>query len=109
MVLLGPTRVFAETHVEPEDEETEYFFLKDLPYGTEAAFGPLNVLLNSGFDILRSGSYQNRLGRIDFRGGAENIIDNVLHPNTNVELSGGWADFVAHEVFPYKEIGRAHV
>ena len=108
MALLGPTSVFAETHVEPEDEETEYFFLKDLPYGTEAAFGPLNVLLNSGFDILRSGSYQNRLGRIDFRGGAENIIDNSLHPNTNVELSGGWADFVAHEVFPYKAFDPDH-
>ena len=104
----APAHAYATSDAGAEPPAEPYYFLKDTAYGSESAFGPLNVMLNAGFDILRSDSYQNQLGRIDFRGGAVKVFDNSLHPNTNVQIAGGWEDFIAHEVFPYKAFDPDH-
>ena len=61
-------------------EEMTYYFLKDVDHGSQSTFGPLQVILNSGFDILRSGSYPNSLTQIDFATGFVNVLDNILNP-----------------------------
>ena len=44
-----------------QDESSEPYFLREQTYGSEALFSPYTVLLNSGFDIFRSGSYKKSL------------------------------------------------
>lgn len=89
-------------------EQERNYFLKDTAVGTEAGFNPFTVMLNSGFDILRNGSYQNQLHKIDYATGARNIFNNAISFNENIKLSGGWNEFIAHEVFPYKEFNLSH-
>jgi hypothetical protein len=91
----------------PEDAKN-YTFLRNVDYGSQASFGPFQVLLNSGFDILRSGSYQNSLLDVDFATGFVNVWDNIRHPIDNVEATQPWSDFVAHEIFPYKAFDPDH-
>ena len=89
-------------------EEMTYYFLKDVDYGSQSTFGPLQVILNSGFDILRSGSYPNSLTQIDFATGFVNVWDNILNPIDNIRATQPWSDFVAHEIFPYKAFDPDH-
>ena len=89
-------------------EAMSYYFLKDVTYGSQSTFGPLQVILNSGFDILRSGSYPNSLTKIDFATGFINVWDNMLNPIDNIRATQPWSDFVAHEIFPYKAFNPDH-
>jgi hypothetical protein len=92
----------------PAADHSPHHFLRNVDYGSQASFGPLQVLFNSGFDILRSGSYQNSLLQVDFATGFVNVWDNLLHPIANVEATQPWSDFVAHEIFPYKAFDSDH-
>jgi hypothetical protein len=69
------------------------------PEGSESQFGPLNVLVNGGFDILRNASYSPRPFDYDYGTGAVNVLWNLTHPS---EVIGGRHSerFVAHEVVP---------
>ena len=55
IALVCPT--LAQAQDSPTQDEMTYYFLKDVDYGSQSTFGPLQVILNSGFDILRSGSF----------------------------------------------------
>ena len=92
----------------PPLEPMTYYFLKDTDVGSQASFGPLQVILNSGFDILRSGAYPNSLRDIDFGTGFVNVWDNMLNPVDNIRETQPWSDFVAHEIFPYKAFNPDH-
>ena len=100
----------AGLHVTPvsASEDKPYYFYKKTDVGSEAAFSPLSAMINVGYDLFRSGSYQNRIAGVDYQTGIENIYDNVIHLNRNIQLSGGWRDFAAYEVFPYREFGLSH-
>ncbi len=89
-------------------DDTKYYFLKETTVGNEANFNPFTVFVNTGFDITRSGSYSNRLTQIDYQTGAKNIVRNIWSINENVVASGGWADFISHEIFPYVEFNLSH-
>ena len=106
IALVCPT--LAQAQDSPTQDEMTYYFLKDVDYGSQSTFGPLQVILNSGFDILRSGSYPNSLTQIDFATGFVNVWDNMLNPIDNIRATQPWSDFVAHEIFPYKAFNPDH-
>ncbi len=90
------------------DAETENYFLKGHDFGSESLFSPLSVILNSGFDIFRSGSYDKRLTKLKLGVGATNVFRNITRPARSIRRSGGVGEFVAHEVFPYREFNPEH-
>ena len=82
------------------DDETRHYFRTDIEVGSEALFNPASVVLNLGFDITRSNTYDNRLLNIDLQTGFSNTMYNIAHPFDAIERNGGFREFIAHEVFP---------
>ena len=88
--------------------DQSYYFLKNYDYGTESTFNPLTVVINSGFDIFRSGSYQNSLLKLELKTGLVNVFDNITSPRESIRKSGSTGDFISHEIFPYRAFNTDH-
>ncbi len=75
--------------------------------GSESQFNPATVLVNGGFDILRSWSYDANPFRRDYGAGLRNVTSNVSHPVRNLERIGV-ANAAAQEVFPFRALDVRH-
>ena len=84
-----------------QSERSETFFLGEQDYGTEPLFSPITVLLNSGFDIFRSGAYDKSLLNVQFGVGAANVVRNLASPIQAIRFRRA-GDFISHEIFPYR-------
>lgn len=81
-----------------------YFFYHALPYGTQANYNPVNVIINGGYGILQIGqSTSTEYGRMifDYPYGewAGNVWETVGHPIKTIN-EFGWKDFITTELFP---------
>jgi hypothetical protein len=74
------------------------YFFQDLPYGSEANYGPLAVLLNRGFALSLMEGRTRRLA--DFPYGFDAVMNSLAHPADAIERSGGWWQFVRQEMLP---------
>ena len=71
------------------------------PYGSQAAFSPLTVILNKGFDHLQADYASRRIWSLGLGralGGAP--LDALLHPVEAIERYPGWKEWLATEVLP---------
>ena len=108
VVLLGwliwacqPDPAFARQPAAPGDTTrvtTGPYFFRDLPYGSEAYYGPLAVLLNKGFALSLMEGLSRKLS--DFPYGVGSVTDALRRPGAAIERGGGWGKFLREEIFP---------
>jgi hypothetical protein len=78
--------------------DTGYFY-RGLPYGSESQFGPLNVVVNEGFDILQVDSRHRRVFDYDYGRNARRVFRTLGDP-LGVVGRYGWSRFLRYEVLP---------
>lgn len=67
-------------------------------YGSEAAFNPVSVVINEGFDILQVGSDRHVLRR-DYASGARAVVRSLAAPGGTIRAYGV-RDWLRNEVLP---------
>lgn len=75
------------------------YFYHAYPYGTQAIYNPLYLLLNGSFDILQSSNRDDRPFSLHYGTGARNVLDNILSPLPVISRYG-WKNFLNTEVLP---------
>ena len=103
-----PTAVSGQDERGPEDgsEASEDagpadggpFFYRGLTYGSESNVGPLDVVLNKGFDLAQVGNRERRI--FDYPYATSHVTDALLHPVEAIDRIGGWWYFLRTQVLP---------
>lgn len=86
----------------PAGDERPYFFYRALPYGTQAAYNPLNVVINGGYGILQIPGYEEhgrRVSSYNYREWGEDVWETAGHPIKTLDAFG-WKPFLTEEVIP---------
>ena len=92
LVLLSTSRLIPQ-------EKHYYFYRPAQTLGSDAAFNPLNLLLNGSFDAMRIGTQETHdLSRYNWRINAQNIWNNITDPVGSVRAYG-WDKFRRQELF----------
>lgn len=81
-----------------------YYFYHALPYGTQATYNPLNVIINGGYGILQIRQYSGdeddlKIASFDYSESTEALWQTVGHPIRTVDTYG-WKRFLTNEVSP---------
>ncbi len=74
------------------------FFFHDLPYGSEAFMGPLDVILNKGFALSQTEAQSRKV--FEYPYGASHVYQSLTHPLEAIERGGGWWPFLSKEILP---------
>jgi hypothetical protein len=84
-------------------DSTVYYFYHALPYGSQANYNPLNVIINGGYGILQIPTYYDGLDRKIFDFPYQEWLGDVWmtvgHPIQTINEFGWWRFFTT-EVFP---------
>ncbi|MDE3059175.1 MAG: hypothetical protein KGJ59_14605 [Bacteroidota bacterium] len=80
-------------------QDSTCFFYHGYPYGTEANYNPLSLIMNGSFDILQIENRNNKLFSLCIANGARNVFDNITHPSSRIAQYGAH-HFWTTEVFP---------
>jgi len=87
------SEVFGQT------EDNPFYFYEGKPYGSEAIFNPLTVIINGGFGIMQINNRSNNLGSVNYKNGYHNVMYNLARP-LEVISQFGWKRFLTREVVP---------
>ncbi len=71
------------------------------PYGSDANFNPLSMLVNRGFDVWRLEQFSPSLVRFPYKQSASSVWRAVTHPGEAIDRTGLWP-FVRNEVLPLR-------
>jgi hypothetical protein len=91
------------------ERDTSSLYYHGYPYGTQALFNPLSLIVNRGYDIFQLGAAPTGRNpwKFPYRNGIENVlVDAFLHPVAAIERHPGWSLWLRTEVFPLT-IGQA--
>lgn len=80
-------------------QEMKHYFYRSLPYGSEAAFNPISLLVNGGFDELQVYEFSHSVSQIPWKIGSRNVWKNIFAPFSQINKYG-WDRFLRYEVFP---------
>ena len=88
--------------MQPEPSpDTAAVFFQDLPYGSQALFNPLTVMLNKGYDIVQLSSSSRFIWDFPYGNGLTNYFtDLVRHPVAAIERDPGWDEWLRTEILP---------
>jgi len=73
-------------------------FYANRPYGSEAELNPLSLLLNGGYDQLRTGTYRY-VARVPYGKATGTLFNSILHPDA-VLRQYGYGRWLRNEMFP---------
>jgi hypothetical protein len=81
-----------------------YYFYHALPYGTQANYNPLNVIINGGYGILQIRQYSGeeddlKIADFDYAEWTKSLWQTVGHPIRTINKFG-WRRFLSTEVVP---------
>ncbi|MCP4574368.1 MAG: hypothetical protein GY838_18595 [bacterium] len=79
--------------------EPEYYFYERCGYGSDHLSGPLRLILNGGYGIIKMEGRSNCAEDIDYQNGWNNVWRNLRHPVKSIEAKGWW-EFIKSEVLP---------
>jgi hypothetical protein len=79
-------------------------FYANRPYGSEAEFNPLSLVINGGYDQLRTSDYR-RIFDLPYRAEAHLVWRNVTDPEPAIRHYGV-RNWLTHEVFPLTTKGQ---
>jgi hypothetical protein len=74
------------------------YFYHGLPFGSDAYLGPIDVLLNKGFNMSQAANRDRRIFGAAY--GARHVRGAVFDPFGSVERSGGWGTFLREQILP---------
>ncbi len=97
-------------------QDSTFFFYRNLPYGSEALYNPLTVILNGSYDVLQFDGMPRNISRYPYYRGGKNVIANLGNPfpairrfgvgnflqqellplNTSTKKSAGWPNYNLH-------------
>lgn len=84
-------------------DTNQYFFYRALPYGTQANYNPMNVIINGGYGILQirdyADEYDRKIFTYPYGTWARNVWETILHPLHTIGEFGWWR-FISTEVLP---------
>jgi len=77
------------------------YFYKAQPYGTQALYNPLALLINGGYGILQLASHEDarEIINLPYRQWGENVWETVGHPVRTLNKFG-WRRFLTTEIIP---------
>jgi hypothetical protein len=92
----------------PPEEDTqsvtvvsESFFYKGLP-GSDMYVGPLDVILNKGFNFSQVANRDRRIFEATY--GTAHVRNSVFHPFESINNSGGWGRLIKEQILPIETI-----
>jgi hypothetical protein len=72
-----------------------------LPYGSQAYFSPVTVLLNKGFDHFQAKNARRDVWRFPYdRAFRNGVFDAIVNPGRAIEFYPGWNRWLRNEVLP---------
>lgn len=80
-------------------QDSTYYFYHRLPYGSEALYNPLFVMINGGYDVLQFDGMQRRLSYYPYYRGGNNVVKNLSAPFAAINRFGV-RNFLHQEVLP---------
>ena len=75
------------------------YFYRNLPYGSEAAYNPVSLILNGSFDIIQMENRSREIFKLPYGQGTANVFRNLGSPFAMIS-DYGWWNFIKREVFP---------
>jgi hypothetical protein len=86
--------------------QERYFYL-GRPFGSEALYNPLSLLLNGSYDIIQMENRSRDVLRLTYDRGARTVFHNLGSPFSVIRRYGTWK-FIRREVFPFSaSVGEA--
>jgi hypothetical protein len=77
----------------------ERYFYRNLPYGSEALYNPISLVLNGSYDIVQMENRSREFFELPYAQGTANVFRNLASPFAMVSEYGWW-NFIKREVFP---------
>jgi hypothetical protein len=97
--LLLPALLLSAARADASPDTTAYFY-RGLPYGSQANYNPLNVLVNGGYGILQVPSYpDHRVLSYHYREWWDCLWLHIGSPLHTIDRFG-WGRFLSTEIFP---------
>jgi hypothetical protein len=78
-------------------------FYQSLPYGSESEFNPVSLVVNGGYDQMRTGQFR-RVFEFPYRGSFNTVWHSLTHPDAVIRHYGVSA-WLRNEVFPLSTRG----
>jgi hypothetical protein len=75
------------------------YFYRNLPYGSEAVYNPVSVILNGSYDIIQMENRSREIFHLPYGQGIQNVFRNLASPFAMINEYGWW-NFVKREVLP---------
>jgi hypothetical protein len=82
-----------------QTKDHTFYFYEGKPYGSEAIYSPVRVIINGGFGIMQISNRPNDLSTVNFKNGFDNVVFNLTHPLETISKFG-WERFLTREVIP---------
>jgi hypothetical protein len=80
-------------------EAQERYFYHNLPYGSEALYNPLSLVLNGSYDIIQMENRSREIFTLPYATGFKNVFKNLASPFAMISEYGWW-NFIKREVLP---------
>jgi len=81
-------------------QDSTYYFYRALPYGSQANYDPLNVIINGGYGVLQIPNYTDRRTfEYNYLSWWNDLWVNIGNPVNTVDKFG-WKRFLTTEIFP---------
>jgi hypothetical protein len=77
----------------------ERYFYRNLPYGTEALYNPVYLVLNGSYDIIQHENRSREIFNLPYGQGTANVFRNLGSPFAMIS-EYGWGNFIKREVLP---------
>ncbi len=77
----------------------ERYFYHNLPYGSEAMYNPISLILNGSYDIIQHENRSREIFRLPYGQGTANVFKNLASPFSMISEYGWW-NFIKREMFP---------
>jgi hypothetical protein len=90
----------AATPAEPARADSVPLLYTRAPYGTQALFSPLSVILNKGFDHIQQRDANRDLRKFNFDAVRVISLDAILRPKRAIEHYPGWKEWLRTEILP---------
>lgn len=86
-------------------QDSPYYFYHHLPYGSDAIYTPVSVILNGGYDVLQFDGMQRNITRYPYQYAGRNVIANLRDPFPVIRWFG-LKNFLRQEILPLGSSAR---
>ena len=77
----------------------ERYFYHNVPYGSEAMYNPISLILNGSYDIIQNENRSREIFKLPYGQGTANVFKNLASPFSMISEYGWW-NFIKREMFP---------